>query len=84
MKFRNLPMMMLGAAAVAIAHAPAASMEAPPIGGELGLRPRRSRKGKGHNNKRGTGARSKPRKRPNRLIIGKRLRRKHRRARRAA
>lgn len=48
----------------------------------LGLRPARGkdRRGKGQNNRRGKGLRAKPKKRPNRLTISKRVRRKHRRA----
>lgn len=41
----------------------------------------RQRRGKGQNNLRGRGAQAKPKKRSNRLIISKRVRRKHRRAR---
>lgn len=51
----------------------------PPSDLDLGTY-RPSRRGKGQNNKRGKGLRSKPKKRPNRLIISKRVRRKHRRA----
>lgn len=42
--------------------------------------PKQRRGGKGQNNRRGKGKRSAPKKRPNRLIISKRARRKHRRA----
>lgn len=41
---------------------------------------RRQRRGKGQNNRRGKGARSRPKARSNRLIVSKRVRRKHRRA----
>lgn len=40
---------------------------------------RRQRHGKGQNNRRGKGARSSPKARPNRLTVSKRVRRKHRR-----
>jgi hypothetical protein len=39
-----------------------------------------NRRGKGQRNRRGKGAISRPKKRPNRLTISKRVRRKHRRA----
>lgn len=40
----------------------------------------RNRIGKGRNNRRGKGKHNSPKSRPNRLIISKRVRRKHRRA----
>jgi hypothetical protein len=40
----------------------------------------RPHRGKGKNNRRGRGKVTKPRKRPNRLVISKRVRRRHRRA----
>lgn len=42
--------------------------------------PGTQRRGKGQNNRRGKGLKSKAKKRPNRLTISKRVRRKHRRA----
>jgi hypothetical protein len=46
----------------------------------LKQRPRKQRRGKGQNNRRGKGLTAKAKKRPNRLTISKRVRRKHRRA----
>jgi hypothetical protein len=80
MRFRNIPMMLVaGAAAMSMGVAGTATV--PPIGGDdLSVRQRPTRRGKGQNNRRGKGVRAKQRKRPNRLTISKRIRRKHRRA----
>lgn len=58
-----------------------AGVEAPHADDFGNLVPLRNRhKGKGQANRRGKGRRSKPRAKPNRLTISKRVRRKHRRA----
>jgi hypothetical protein len=77
---KSFPGLMLAAAMLSFG----AGAAVPPIGdyGDgLGLTPsRKQRRGKGQNNRRGKGLRSKPKIRPNRLTISKRVRRKHRRA----
>jgi hypothetical protein len=76
---KSFPGLMLAAAALAFGAGPVA----PPIGGygELSAAPaKKRRRGKGQNNCRGKGLRAKAKKRPNRLTISKRVRRKHRRA----
>jgi hypothetical protein len=59
-----------------------AGAAAPPIGdfGHESAPTRKQRRGKGQNNRRGKGLTAKAKKRPNRLTISKRVRRKHRRA----
>jgi hypothetical protein len=56
-----------------------AIVELPNVLGDVDALPTR-RGGKGRNNRRGKGIQAKPKKRPNRLTISKRVRRKHRRA----
>jgi hypothetical protein len=63
----------LGSASIAPPHG-----EAP--GGLSPSPARKQKRGKGHNNRRGKGAISRAKRRPNRLTISKRVRRKHRRA----
>lgn len=79
MGFRRLPAFALAAfAALAIPPAGLAPIE---HGLEVdGHRYRRQRRGKGQNNRRGKGLRNPPKARSNRLIVSKRVRRKHRRA----
>jgi hypothetical protein len=50
------------------------------VGSGLFVPEERQRRGKGQNNRRGKGARSQPKAKPNRLHVSKRVRRKHRRA----
>jgi hypothetical protein len=78
MKFRNIPMALIGVAAAAMMVPAMAAPEPPPVGGDNVYRS--SRKGKGRNNGRGKGLRAKPKKHPNLLTVSKRVRRKHRRA----
>jgi hypothetical protein len=78
-------LVMAAAASLALASAPS-NFAAPPSGEGPewvpGLRYRsKPRRGKGQNNRRGNGLCAKPKKRPNRLTISKRVRRKHRRSR---
>lgn len=60
---------------------PPMAQPGPGMGGDF--TPSRKR-GKGRNIRRGTGAQARPKKRSNRRIISKRVRRKHRRAKKAA
>jgi hypothetical protein len=70
----------LGFAFALASVALALPIQAPPSIFTDGLTSTRHRRGKGQDNRRGKGLKAKPKKRPNRLTISKRVRRKHRRA----
>lgn len=70
-------MIALAGASMAISFSPPPALSDPFGGVAPDYHPKR---GKGQNNRRGKGKHSPPKRRPNRLLISKRVRRKHRRA----
>lgn len=72
---RSIAMLSMMFAASAVSHAQIEALR----GDDYGTQPGRERRGKGQRNRRGRGAVARPKKRPNRLTISKRVRRKHRR-----
>jgi hypothetical protein len=79
MRFNAFLGVALAAVAASAATMPITESQQNDLG--MGIRPaKRGKRGKGQNNRRGKGAVARAKKRSNRITIGKRVRRKHRRA----